>query len=106
MRSKRTYPPKIDHLLSVIKKSIDTGSYRQRIHARIRGEERNIELADVKYVLKNGQHETVKTQFDEIFNTWKYAIRGKTLDGIDMRVIVAFDQNIMHIITVINLTNG
>ena len=86
------------------------------MHARIRGEERDIDLADVKYVLKNGRHEIVKTEFDEAFNNWKYAIRGKTLDGIDVRVIldgidvrviVAFDHNsIMHIITVINLDKG
>jgi len=35
--------------------------------------------------------------------TWKYAIRGRTPDGIDLRVIVAFLEE-MAIITVIEIT--
>ena len=62
MTTKRTRPPKIENLLSVVKKCVETGDYRRRIHARMREEERNIDLADVKHVLKNGRHEAVKDQ--------------------------------------------
>jgi len=33
---------------------------------------------------------------------WKYAIRGKTLDGINLRTIVAFEKELV-IITVMRL---
>jgi hypothetical protein len=33
---------------------------------------------------------------------WRYAIRGKTLDGINLRIIVAFEKE-MVIITVMSL---
>ena len=54
--------------------------------------EREIELPDVLYVLKNGYHEKRKTTFDEVFQSWKYAIRGKTLDELDIRIILAFEE--------------
>ena len=48
-----------------------------------------------------GYEEKIKTRFDEQYNTWNYAIRGKTkIDQIDMRIIVAFDEEGMLIITV------
>jgi hypothetical protein len=54
-------------------------------------------------VLKNGYHEKVKTSFDEMFQTWKYAIRGKTLENWDIRIIVTFDATQMIIITVMHV---
>lgn len=56
-------------------------------------------MPDVIYVLQNGYHEKRKTCFDEGFGTWKYAIREKTLDNIDLRTIVAFDDEMLIIIT-------
>ena len=53
-------------------------------------------------MLENGVHEKAKTTFDFKRQTWKYAIRGKTIDGIDTRVIIAFEKG-MVIITVIKL---
>lgn len=61
-------------------------------------------MVETLYVLKNGKEEKVKTRFDDNQNTWKYAIRGKTLiEEIDARVIVAFDENKMLIITVMQV---
>ena len=74
MKEKRSRPPKIENLLSEIRECIETGNYRISIHSHVRQEERCIDLTDVRYVLKNGYHEKVKTRFDEAFNTWKYAI--------------------------------
>ena len=45
-----------------------------------------------------------KTSFDHIFNTWKYAIRGISFDNLDIRVIIAFDEDGMLIITVMHVT--
>jgi len=50
--------------------------------------------------LKNGIHEKGKTRFEE--GAWKYAIRGKTENFREVRVIIAFVEE-MIIITVIDL---
>ena len=66
----------------------DKWSFSQ--HAFERSNERDIDILDVSYVLKNGYHEEKKTKFNEARNSWNYAIRGITLDGEDIRVIIAF----------------
>jgi hypothetical protein len=82
-----------------LKKS-DTAKVR---HARDWKVERNLDLSDVLYVLKNGYHEKQQTSFDENFHVWKYAVRGKTFEGIDIRIIIAFDGDGMLIITVMHV---
>jgi hypothetical protein len=52
--------------------------------------------------LKNGNREEEKELFDVKKQMWKYAIRGKTIDGVNLRVIVAFEEE-MIIITVVRL---
>ena len=84
-----------------IRNCIDHERYTISVHALERQNERRINLAAVLYVLKNGNEEKRKTSFDEKQNTWKYAIRGKTLrDNLDVRVIVAFSDENLLIITV------
>lgn len=82
---------------------IEQGRYLQSKHALQRQKERKIDLTDALYVLKNGYHEKKKTTYDEVFCAWKYAIRGKSLDDVDIRVIIAFDENAMLIITVMHV---
>ncbi len=100
---KEARPPQLEKLLETIRNCIDKDRYTQTVHALQRESERSIDLLDVLYVLKTGYHEKSKTKFDEVFKTWKYAIRGKTLDDDNIRVIIAFDANDMFIITVIKL---
>ena len=40
--------------------------------------------------VKNGYHERRKTTFDEHYCAWKYAVRGNTLDNLDVRIIIGF----------------
>lgn len=101
-KSKR--PAQLEELFSKIRECIEKGSVRQSKHAINREIERNIDLPDVLYVLKNGYHEKQKTSFDEAFQTWKYAIRGKTLEAMDIRIIISFDEAEMMIITVMHVT--
>lgn len=98
-------PPQSDKLFQKILDCLDMGRYRQSKHALERELERKISLPDV-YVLKKGYHEKRKTSFDEAFQTWKYAIRGKTIDDIDIRIIISFDETGMMIITVMHLVEG
>jgi hypothetical protein len=55
-------------------------------------EQRNdaIDLQDTLYVLKTGRHEREKTGFNNKFQIWKYAIRGKAENSATIRVVVSF----------------
>lgn len=91
MPSKR--PKKIDNLKERIKNCIDSGAYRDTIHASERKAERNISLPEIIYVLRTGRHEKRKDHFDKDFNAWNYAIQGKTIDELELRVIISFDED-------------
>lgn len=71
-------------------------------HAAEEQKNDGIDLQDVLHVLRNGVHEKDKTGFDNKFQIWKYAIRGKTEDLEAVRVIVSFPEEMM-IITVMKL---
>ena len=97
-------PNKLPNVLERIKECIEKGNYFVTAHAYIRQNERIINLPETLHVLKTGYEEKRKTSFDIEHKTWKYAIRGKTTrDQLDVRVIVAFDENGMLIITVMHV---
>ncbi len=97
-------PKKIENLLERIRKCIDSGAYRDTFHAVTRKAERNISLPEIVHVLRTGRHEKNKDHFEEAFNSWNYAIRGRTIDEAELRVIVSFDEERdMLIITVFYL---
>lgn len=94
-------PQKLKNILDVIKLCIEEDRYTLTTHALIRQKERKINVAEVLHVLKTGYEDKKKTCFNVANNAWKYAIRGKTkIDDNDVRVIVAFDEDGMLIITV------
>ena len=93
----------VQDLLGEIRKYVKTRKYRITRHAQERQEQYNITLPDLLFVLTTGFHEKDKTLFDTKFQTWKYAIRGRTLDSLlELRIIVAF-KNEMAVLTVIRL---
>lgn len=94
---------KISDLLARVRLCIEHGTYLDTRHSNERQAERNINRPEILYVLKNGRHEKSKDQFHDKYNTWNYAIRGKTVDKRDIRVIVSFDENNMLLITAIDL---
>lgn len=97
-------PEKIKNVLVRIKECIEKGHYFVTAHAFTRQNKRLISLPESLHVLETGYEEKKKTRFDTEYNTWKYAIRGKTLrDELDVRVIVAFDETNMLIITVMHV---
>lgn len=93
---------RIKNPCELVRKCIQAKNYRFSNHAIQRGLERSISYQAAVYVLKNGSHNEKKTSFDRRRQIWKYAIEGKTFDGIYARVIVAFKKE-MIIITVIRL---
>lgn len=90
------------NLLEEIRKSIAGDNYIITNHAIKRQDERSISIEDVLFVLSHGRHEEDKTVFNLKFQAWNYAIRGKTLDRVDLRIIVGFEEK-MVVITVIKI---
>ena len=97
------YAPKIGNLLTEINKAIAQGKYLDTRHSIKRQSERNITRYEVLQALTSGFHEKRKDVFDLRFKEWNYAIRGKTIDRKDLRIIISFDQANMIIITAIEL---
>ena len=102
MKQRKT-PPKLDNLCTLIRNCLVNNRYRQSKHAMEMVDERKVNILGVLHVLENGYREEAKDSYDEAFRNWKYSIRGKTLDEVEIRVIISiYDEN-MIIITVINL---
>lgn len=93
---------KIPNLLQCVTEHLKSGKYRFTNHALIRKNERSIPIPDILHVLQTGFHEKIKDQWDETYKAWNYSIRGKTIDGEDLRIIVSFDEY-LQIITVIRI---
>lgn len=89
-----------------ILKHIENETFVLTRHAAEEQKNDGIDLEDTLRILKTGRHETEKTGFDNKFQVWKYAIRGKTEDSETARVIVSFPSEKMMIITVIKLQKG
>jgi len=97
-------PQKIEIVLERIWDCLLTGKYILTRHAIDRQKERSINLAETLHILKTGYEEKNKTCFDDKQNTWKYAIRGKTiLSSKDVRIIIAFEEDGMLVITVMHV---
>ena len=93
---------KSNELLKKIKELVQKGSYIVSEHALQRQNERLVDLKSVLYVLKNGHCDTEKDLFDVKRQTWKYAIRGKTIDGVNLRIIICLEEKLI-IITVVRI---
>ena len=75
-------------------------------HANKRLDERRVTLPELFFVLDRGHHEKAKDVYDAISHSWRYAVKGKTVDGRRIRVVVAFNaETRMLIVTVIDCDN-
>ncbi len=97
-------PDKIDDLLQRVRACVDEAKYRVTLHADQRMKQRGVTLPEALHVLRTGWHEKRKDSFDEVFQTWNYAIRSQTYEDRSVRVIVSFDEaEQVVVITVIDL---
>lgn len=94
---------KIKDLMPKLWQCLKDGNYRDTRHVLDRKRQRNLTREEVLRVLQNGHHEKRKDKYDEQYHAWNYAVRGKTIDRRDLRVIVSFDENDLLIITAIEL---
>ncbi len=95
-------PPKRSDLIPAIRKAVADGDYVFAGHALQRLAERRVTQPEVEQALLSGHHESAKDVFEPQFAAWKYAIRGKTVDRRELRVVVAFEVR-MLVVTVIDL---
>lgn len=97
-------PNKLVDLMDQIRAALDDSRYDFVEHALERLELRQVSETEVTHVLRQGRHEKKKDQFDDKHGNWKYAITGKTVDNRELRVVVAFVNPDMFVITVIDLS--
>jgi len=100
----KSRPSKLENVIGKAKHCIAIGLYRYTAHAESRKYERMITEEDALYVIENGWRVQSRDDFCNINKGWKYAIEGKTLQDETLRVIIAFDDNMLLIITVINIS--
>ena len=91
------------NLLTKIAEAVLSGRYIVSNHAFQRTKDRLIPVPHVEHVLIQGFHEQKKDKFDSHFDSWNYAIRGTTPDRTKARIIVAFTDDGLLVVTVINL---
>jgi hypothetical protein len=96
-------PKKVENLPKVVRQHAYDGTYNYTAHAGQRMRERNIVDAEVKGVLEFARWEKSKDTYDEEHECWKYAVRGETVDGRNLRLIVVELDPDLLIITTIDL---
>lgn len=72
-------------------------------HANERMLERKILKPDVEQILLKGYHESKKDQFNLAMNSWDYSVRGKSIDGKNLRIIIALIKPNVLVVTAIDL---
>ena len=98
-------PLKIENLIEVLKEAVEDGHLLYSSHVNDRMAQRNIIKPEVEFVLSNGYHEARKDKFKEEFDSWDYAIKGKTIDGRNLRIIIAIISPNVLVVTAIDLSS-
>ena len=101
--TKQKSPEKLPNVLEKIREAIELENYVFTNHALDRVKERGIDIQTTVNVLLSGYEEKQKTKFDKEKDSWKYAIPGVTTEEEDVRVIVAFDEDEMLVVTVMHV---
>ena len=96
-----------NELFSLIEQKIEEKNYIFLHHVRQRMLERNITAIDILNLLQGHSkrlRNKSKDSYEHDREDWKYCIEGKPRD-IKIRVVITFTQEMMPIITAINLEN-
>lgn len=96
-------PPKETNVLNKIRQCIKEGKFAGTLHSEQRSIERKIDILDVIEVLETGRHEQSKDEYRPDFQSWNYAIRGKTADGDELRIAVFFKEEAVVVATIIRI---
>lgn len=99
-------PAKKSNLMDIVREKAEQGAFILMPHAVERRFQRSISINDIIYVLTTGWHESKKDDFRKEYSEWNYAIRGKTIDKRELRIVISFDEDNMLVVTVIRLSKG
>lgn len=83
-----------------VRVAVETKKYLKTPHAELRMKERDLIDPELENILLNGRHTPSKDQWNEQWQSWRYAICGQ-VDDRHIRVAVSFERE-MLIITVID----
>ena len=102
-RTKR--PAKHPDPLGNARRLVRVGRYRDTVHSTARKSERGIIVPEILDVIGAGFHEKRKDEFRPEYQSWTYAVRGKTIDGRALRIAVAFadEEDLLILVTAIDL---
>jgi hypothetical protein len=105
LTASRKRPGKHAGALSRARELVSAGRYRDTRHSSRRRAEREIILPEIIQAILSGWHERRKDEFKPEWNSWNYAIRGKTDDSRDLRVVVAFEEgaSLLILVTAVDL---
>ena len=56
-------------------------------------------------IIENGYWEKRKDEYKPEYEAWNYSIRGRTVDGRDLRIIISFENQRLLFITAIDKDN-
>lgn len=99
-----TRPPKVKYLIEIARQAVQDGHLLYSAHANERMAQRNIIKPEVEYILSKGHHEPKKDKFNTEFESWDYAIKGKTIDGRNLRIVIAVISPNVLVVTAIDLS--
>ncbi len=86
--------------LRKVRKLVMEGKIRILSHAAQRMIERGYTLPEVEQVLRGGFHEKERDEYNSQYNSWTYAIRGRTGDKRDTRVVIALIRDVI-VVTIV-----
>ena len=100
----RRRPGKHPDVLPRSRERIHQGRFRDTRHTIERRQVRDITILEIRQVIDSGYHEKSKDEYKLEWKAWNYALRGRTIDGRELRVAVSFDvEDVLLIITAIDL---
>lgn len=102
-RPRRPQKMESSALLALIRGAEREGLYTFVDHAEQRLLQREVTVGEVQQVLRDGWRAPKHDKYREDFRAWNYALRGKTVDGRNLRLAVAVEGNGLLVITVIDL---
>ncbi|HUW60279.1 MAG TPA: DUF4258 domain-containing protein [Candidatus Bathyarchaeia archaeon] len=92
-------PAKCPDVLQEIRRRAKTGKIVFSIHGGDQRRFRGIDYGDVKRVLMKGQREEERDRYEEKHHGWSYAMKGETVDGEWLRVVVVLRDPVLLIVT-------
>lgn len=95
-------------LWAILAKKISDGNYIFAKHAKQRLKDRDITDIEVLDILENKKNRKRKRnkrkdEYEPGRQDWKYCIEGHDIDGLKIRIIISFNEELMVIITVIRV---